>query len=285
MQKKILTILAHCDDEVICGWPVLQDDSNDRYSLTIAMQEKGQDALRVICKNEGINFVEHTMFRSRFSENAKDRLEVEKLIQKTIVEVEPDIIFTHNEGGEYGHIDHIFLNGLVTEGYGGIKKVLVSNIEIQSECWPKRIIKQEGEFETVKMDAAWWDRGRIEYEKRGCWTTNKWIRRESMQQSVRLYACEAPKIESDKKLIVWLCDTHEWAFANAAKSVGKAIPQYEHKLVVLKFDKVNVRYLYTVEDHEEINRADLVMAMTPSALLFTERRKNTVTRLSGMRST
>jgi hypothetical protein len=282
--SKVLAILAHCDDEIVCGWPVLQNSGYDRYLLIIAMRERGNKALRAVCQNEGINLIEHGGFKNRFSERKGVRREVEELLDNTINKIEPDYIFTHSGSGEYGHSDHLFLNDCVFRKYSGKLPIITSDIEIRSERWPKRIVKERGESIQVEMDTGFWNRCKAEYEKTNRWTTNKYIELGHLSNKVQVFTCKEKREEKAVQKVAWLCDTHGWAFANQVCNLSEGLPDYEHKLVVLKFDKANTRYLYSEEDHKEIDSANLVMAMTPSALAFTDRRTNIITRLSGMRS-
>ncbi len=282
---KILAILAHCDDEVVCGWPVLQNMGYERHLLVIATQEKGYGALRAVCEGEGINLIEHSGFRNRFSEVETIKDDIGWIVEKAVEKVKPDIIYTHNAVGEYGHIDHLFLNELVVTKFVQHKEIITSDIKIRSEIWPKRIIKMEGEFTTAEMDVGFWDRCKSEYEKRDCWTTNMYIRRSLLTNRVRLYKNKCPQSGITKKKVVWLCDVSGWAFANQAAEIGRQLPDYVHTQVVLKFNKANPKFIYSKEDKVAIKKADIVVAMTPSALGFTDRRDKIITRLSGVRST
>jgi len=283
--SKVLAILSHCDDEIVCGWPVLQNKGYERYLLIIVMRERGNKALRAVCKNEGINLIEHKGCWNRFSEKANMKDQIRELVQYAVAKVDPDFIFTHNGSGEYGHADHLFLNDLVVRKYSGRIPIMTSDIEIRSERWPKRVTQEQGESIWVKIEAGFWDRCKAEYEKINRWTTNKYINLKHLPSKVRLFTNRKKRVDDiGKRKIVWLCDTHGWAFANQVAELSGELSNYEHRLVVLKADKVNKRCLYSPEDHKEIDDADLVVAMTPASLRFTDRRNNIITRLSGMRS-
>lgn len=279
--KKLLAILAHCDDEIICGWPVLQGCDCERWLLTIAMQGKCRDALRAFCESEGINLVEHDGFAPRFAERVNDRHDIIKLINRTVDTINPHMIFTHNSTGEYGHIDHLFVNGVVVDGYTYIYDILTTDLAYKRLCWPEVISTEKGNGFSRVLDKDFWNRGRAQYELAGCWTTNRYIDPlyiGPVKVYVNVYNGEP------KKTVAWLCDTKGWAFANASGSIAKKLTNYIHKIVTLKHDTVNQVCYYNNDDIVAIEGADLVVAMTPGCLSFLKRRDNVITRLSGMRS-
>jgi len=278
---KVLGIFAHCDDEVVCGWPVLQNNNYERHLFIIATRERGYSALRAICEKEGINLIEHVGFKNRFSSLQTN--DVKTIIENAVTKVLPDFIFTHNANGEYGHIDHLYLHNLVVNKYAMQYRVVTSDIKIRSEIWPKRLVKRKGHFTIIERDNDFWDRCKAEYEKKNCWTTNKYIRRELIQKRALLFEEKYVNIKK-KKEVVWLCDVHGWAFSNQVIGLSVGMPSYGHKMVTLKYDKKNEKFLFSDEDKAAINEADIVVAMTPAALHFTDRRDGIVVRASGLRS-
>lgn len=280
-KRNILAVLAHCDDDVICGWPVLQDKSLNRSLLVVAMVGSGVAALRAVCRNEGINLIEHEGFLSRFSEEERTSDSVKVLVEETVEDISPDIIYTHNIFGEYGHSDHLFLNNFVVCRHADKIPVWISDIQYTSERWPHIVARLPPSQSIVKLDDDFWMRGKGEYEKAGCWTTNTYIDQERLRD-VCLY--EYRKSPGKRRTIVWLCDTNGWAFENQAREIAECSEDV-NKLVMLKRDTEKNRCFYNSDDMAAINGADLVVAMTPACLTFVERRDGVVCRLSGVRST
>jgi hypothetical protein len=98
----------------------------------------------------------------------------------------------------------------------------------------------------------------------------------------------------NKKRVVWICDVEGWAFANQARNLIKLLTRYEHKMIILKYDKVNKRILFDQKDKEIIDTSDIVLPMTPGTLRYTKdtnrsenlitQRNKVVSRLSSIRS-
>lgn len=286
-KEKILGIFAHADDEVICGWPVMQREDADLFLLTICDKGERGAVLQKVCKCVGIEHVEHLCdFKPRFSlsRTGGETVTIARLIAEAIKEIKPDKIVTHNEWGEYGHPDHILLSQLV-RNYTTVP-VVCSNLVIPSGVWlkPKVLARvYSSEFEGVDRDEGFWDTAKSAYGD--LWTTNKYINNGCCQTAVVWHA------EPDERpatllrnLVLWLCDTEGWAFNNQAAALAEEMHGYAHRVVYLHVNHEKQTYCYTAKDRPDIERADVIVAMTPAAMRFIPQRANVVTRVSGIRS-
>ncbi|WP_320675016.1 hypothetical protein [Prochlorococcus sp. MIT 1341] len=122
--KKVLLLFSHCDDELICGWPILQE-SNIEKDLLIASSDRN-NKLRSWCQHRkfvtqdicqrlgiGCRILDHPseFYLANTRDGSLSRFEVE--IISTISSMDYDVIFTHNPFGEYGHLDHRLLFQLI----------------------------------------------------------------------------------------------------------------------------------------------------------------------------
>jgi len=117
---KVLCIFAHPDDELIWGWPIIQDVEIERHLITISDNhpgygDKARKALEEVCKIAGIHLIECMNIQSEFyrlpirNEPFTLPMLVEWIVKRVceaVVSIRPDYIFTHNPFGEYGHGDH-----------------------------------------------------------------------------------------------------------------------------------------------------------------------------------
>lgn len=130
----ILMVLAHPDDELIFGWPVVQGrcligTSIDDISLLILSNnrtkygEGPENALRECCEATQVNLLDlprldTNFYRTPTRYNNFCLQDVVKLfysnVEKAIDLVKPDFVFTHNPMGEYGHGDHRFVFDIVS---------------------------------------------------------------------------------------------------------------------------------------------------------------------------
>lgn len=132
--KKILMVMAHCDDEIICGWPIFQEESFEKKILIVSSDLKNKERVwcshrkfvfREVCKSYNIS-QKCLNFDSRFSMNLKKINYLKNSILDEIDKNDFDFIFTHNYFGEYLHPDHIFLFDLISKNYKS--KLIISDI-------------------------------------------------------------------------------------------------------------------------------------------------------------
>ena len=122
---RVLSIWAHCDDELIFGWPLLQNEVIENHLLLCCHQDhRGDDrrlrGMKQVCEQEGIHFVDNLGLPNNFFnekhipyETAASRIKIG--IHDAIEKVQPDFVFGHNPIGEYGHGAHRMLFKLTFE--------------------------------------------------------------------------------------------------------------------------------------------------------------------------
>ena len=135
--KNILMIFSHPDDEIIFGWPIMQNKNINKFYLCCSTDEfnkerewcsKRKFSLIDVCNENNTKLwmisapSEFYKLNTRREKGQPKTIEGDKTstirifkeilkenIEKIIVENKIDYIFTHNIYGEYGHLDHIFV--------------------------------------------------------------------------------------------------------------------------------------------------------------------------------
>ena len=140
--KKVLMVLAHCDDEIVCGWPILQNVNIHKSIIIISSDRNNRQrqwcshrkfVTQDLCKKLGIDLcvLDYPSDFYSLSHRAGHLITLENEIINTINGFEFDYIFTHNPFGEYGHLDHIFIFNLL---YRAIDRpTLISDTMISSD--------------------------------------------------------------------------------------------------------------------------------------------------------
>ena len=127
--KKVLGIFCHSDDEVLAGWPIFQRDDVEKYLLILCndVARKGVGRLRAleeVCHRENINLVGALPHDNNFYALPTRRSEytlgvaienINLVITTAIEDIQPDLVFTHNPVGEYGHGSHRLCFELVSQ--------------------------------------------------------------------------------------------------------------------------------------------------------------------------
>jgi len=205
--SKILCIFAHPDDEVIFGWPIMQNPNLNKSLIICAGKRKGRDALREVCIRENINLVNTLKLPNTFYALPFRRAEVKlkdvlKIINNAITKElyinEYDFVFTHNPVGEYGHGDHRLIFELVTQ-HPLVQNVLVTDIIEQdagkchrnAEKIPAYVEKIYYESAKkickVSLDVNFYFRCQTIYQKHKAWTWHRELTRNYPISSTRLF--------------------------------------------------------------------------------------------------
>lgn len=184
--KKVLMVFAHCDDELICGWPILQNPnikksllivSSDRYNPDRKWCSHRKFVTQDLCKLLGINvcILDYNSDFYRLNHRDGKLAKAEQEILAWIKTNSFDGLFTHNPHGEYGHLDHIFLFNLLFRAVND--QILISDITIPSD-WTKIEPKStryanayfSEKIDTVLLDKSFYRKVMRFYETRGVWT-------------------------------------------------------------------------------------------------------------------
>jgi len=188
--KHVLFLLAHCDDEVVCGWPVFQL-RNVRKTVLVASSDRlnpsrqwcahRKFAFYDVCRRLGAS-ADCLDFDSDFYKTSQREggfVRLQETLLGRIDGLRPfDYIFTHNPHGEYGHLDHKFLFDLALNYVP--EPLLISDLVMTSNWTSAR--QRTGRLSRafygcplgdVWRDAELYGRVEAEYRRHGVWTWNE----------------------------------------------------------------------------------------------------------------
>jgi len=182
VSKNMVMLVAHPDDEVIFGWPVLKEAkriiccSSDLHNperawckdRLAALKEVGSlvDA-EVFCLDYNSEFYRLSTRDGKLNEFVEEVLD---LLRCLIPKYEDDIIFTHNSWGEYGNIDHILVNQIarLTD-----RKIITTDIAIDAGWFKVENLFLKEEISKHTIDLNFYEKCKKIYDKYGCWTWSK----------------------------------------------------------------------------------------------------------------
>lgn len=124
---KILSILAHPDDEIIFGWPIFQNVHIKKHLICVSGDSARLAALQK--SSEILNFSWECLNSpdGHVSNHAQD---IQIAVRKYLKDCDKEVaVFTHNPHGEYSHPDHIAVFQAVKE-IDEIKLLLISDMSI-----------------------------------------------------------------------------------------------------------------------------------------------------------
>ena len=163
--------MAHPDDEVIFGWPVLHQTekiiilSTDRFNPKRPFCVERQTALEDVCAELKIPYESYPNDSEFYRLPTRD---------ESLKQMFPDInigwggqVFTHNPWGEYGHIDHILVNQVYGRG------AHCSDILIDSNWLPIHRHGLGRKICTAKWDEALYRKLEEIYRAYNVWTWNR----------------------------------------------------------------------------------------------------------------
>jgi len=207
---RILMIMAHPDDEVLFGWPILQGDEHEVALITLADNHEKYgsgpiDALKEVSKQNKIEIVPFHRLDTNFSRvsprspNPKDftlpmvinqfQIQIDKFIHTW----KPECVFTHNPMGEYGHGDHRFTFDLVTLRLS-IRLMLTdicfaNGSHLSSDCIPPVYtngLYSGAKFRQCHMDRMWYGSMKEIYKRHKAWSWS-FSNEKSMPKRCKLY--------------------------------------------------------------------------------------------------
>lgn len=188
--SRVLMIVAHCDDEIICGWPILQDPaikktilmvSSDRYNRSRQWCAHRKFVFMDVCKLLRVKCKVLDFDSNFYALPSRDGslINVESNIARVLGDgSEYDYVFTHNPFGEYGHLDHKYL--FQTTIQLARKPVLITDICMQSDWTNSNELNERmremyyrlclGE---ATLDRNFYDQVKKQYELAKVWTWNQ----------------------------------------------------------------------------------------------------------------
>jgi len=178
--KHILLLFAHPDDEVIFGWPILQEADCEKELAICSAHDENRPALREVAGRTGcrLSLLGGPNQFYAFSETTGESQDFYQRIQAQIAAGGYDFVFTHNPEGEYGHLDHKFVFDAAVHS---IRPVVYSDILYHrgrpSTMRRSMIIRhawyRDPPIAACKLKSLGWyhDLQKL-YEDRGWWTWN-----------------------------------------------------------------------------------------------------------------
>jgi LmbE family N-acetylglucosaminyl deacetylase len=182
MSRDVTMLIAHPDDEILFGWPVLDRVSriicptSDRYNPTRDWCKERGDCLREVGKLIGAK-VEILDNNSEFY-RLPTRDGSLKTLANTLLRMldGTEKLFTHNAWGEYGNIDHMLLHyiGRTFQTQTGCE-LLVTDIATEINWlpvteWNMWKIGADDRSPLHQLDRQLFDRIKAIYDAKGCWT-------------------------------------------------------------------------------------------------------------------
>lgn len=200
---KLLFVFAHPDDELICGWPLLQEKelrgeilicSSDAHNPARKWCRHRKESLFALCAHLGLpcRCLDHDSEFSRTPHRPPRRRggirrlwprklpktllgEVGRGILEAVAASDCDAVFTHNFWGEYGHLDHMLLNSLIFNNTA--KPVFMTDLRLPYDWIPladgaplQTALLRPYFHSTHSLDAAFYEECAAFYKKAGVWT-------------------------------------------------------------------------------------------------------------------
>ena len=196
---RVLCILAHPDDEVLWAYPVLQAEYEVGLLTVCRNAHKGGGPAHALAEVACANDI--TLFAPPLQDNQFYRLptryahhtlpwaveRIQTALGAAIERFRPDVLFTHNPWGEYGHGDHRLVFNVVAQ---------YENLWLADMCqWNRCHVSSDRvpafyrpwfqePMMTCHLDERWYERMKEIYLKHKAWT---WGGHEPVRQA-GLYA-------------------------------------------------------------------------------------------------
>jgi len=185
--EKMLVVFAHPDDELIFGWPIMQDRTVPKELLICTSDINNESrkwcrdrkqSLHDMCQNLQISYtcLDHNSGFYQYDSQDGSLKAVVEDIAGAIRKHNFTSIFTHNPYGEYGNLDHVLLFNIVASTvscpilYTDIKDVVNWPVFDSDLCRELYYQKKVGEF---SLNQEWLKENSQFYHDRGNWTWGK----------------------------------------------------------------------------------------------------------------
>ena len=186
---KVLMVMAHADDEIICGWPILQNKniekaillcSTDLHNLKRKWCSHRKYTFEKVCNELNIKIYKMLDYNSEFYRLETRKETLSNLISDILTNINNiknnfkfDYIMTHNLYGEYGHIDHqLLFNIIASTNYN----MIISDMYIYSNWAPYKQpynIFKNCESENINNNINFYNKIKQIYEQDKVWTWDK----------------------------------------------------------------------------------------------------------------
>ena len=184
--RSVLMVLSHADDELVAGWPLLQDPSVQKELLIVSSDRHNQRrqwcthrrfVTEDLCRqlDVPVAILNHNSEFSRMDHRGGALAAFEREVMGHIERSNAELVMTHNPFGEYGHLDHRFLFDLVARRTE--RPLVITDIRMASDwtdlppatnrlqrAWYQRPLGE------VPLDADFYRKVMRFYETRGAWT-------------------------------------------------------------------------------------------------------------------
>jgi len=188
INKTILMVIAHPDDEIIFGWPIFQNPTIKKKILCCSSDlnnpervwcKHRKNALQKVCEianGEKLICLDYNSEFYRLPTRNEDLKKMSRNVVDNIEKMDPfDYIYTHNFWGEYGHLDHILINNIC---FSLKRDIIVSDMFVKSNwlCYnePPNLFKkniEENEIvRNINIDISLFPKYEKIYRDAGVWT-------------------------------------------------------------------------------------------------------------------